>query len=387
MLKTEIKNSGYLQFAQKHPELPAFILHALADSVEREKQFASKLPELYAKGGLITSLALEQCSSESLANYKSEFIQGENALILGGGLGVDEWAFSKTTKKIVSLEPNIELNGINNFNINKLNISNIIRLNLKAEDFLEQNSEKFSYIYTDPDRRSSSGRQILLKDHVPNIPALLPELFKISNKLYIKCSPLYDIHQAIREIDSVTEIYIISLQGEVKELLLCCDSSLKIANEDIAIHCVNLFEGGKATSSYKHGDISREISSEFEFTNPYFIEAGAAWVKANRYRDWGNEFSLNQIQGSVPYFTGSELPPEGFGRYFKLIHTEPFSLSLLQTYLKKKRIESIHLKVRGLPFKTEEIKKKLKTKDGGEDYIFILPIGSKGRQFFHTRRI
>ena len=63
----------------------------------------------------------------------------------------------------------------------------------------------FDWIYADPDRRSAEGRKLVrLEDCSPDIIALKPLLDRVSGRLCIKNSPLFDIGEALRLFPDMT---------------------------------------------------------------------------------------------------------------------------------------------------------------------------------------
>lgn len=334
------------------------------------KSLSDKLPQLAENKCLITRRAFEQCTSEAIANFKANLFSGNDLLVLGSGIGIDEMAFSKQFTQITSIEPSKELNEYSEFNFNKLHISNIKRITSTAEEFLNQSYNSFDCIYTDPDRRNGQSRQILLKDHQPNIIELLPIIKNRCKMLIIKCSPLYDYEMSIKELTSVSDIYSISLEGEMKELLLVCN----FENESLEtlLHCVDIDSRVIKQISFplntKHiPEYSDHLSSTF------FYEAGASLVKMRMHHNYAHLKQLSLYDKMVPFYHSSNDDKNFIGRKFEIISSMIYKGSDCMKYLASKQIFKANVKVRGLNFDTEAARKKLKLKDGGDHYIFIFP--------------
>lgn len=317
-----------------------------------------------------------------MAKFKASLFEGNEILILAAGLGVDDWAFSKSFKQVISIEPNVELNSISEFNFNTLKINNISRISTDAETFLNETNIKFDLIYLDPDRRQDDARQILLSQHNPNVIALLPLLKEKSNQLLIKCSPMYDYEMALKELHHIESIYSVSRNGEMKELLIECDFN-RDELKPLRLVCVDLSIDTKI--EYESYDTKQTIPDNFFDSGLYFYEAGSSLVKMRKHHEYALKFGLRFINQTVPYYVSDNEHDNFLGRSFKLISSIDFSASKAKRYLKENHILKANIKVRGLKYKTADIVKSLGIVDGGEDYIFILPY-KETVKMFHCKK-
>lgn len=347
-----------------------------------KKAIKDKLPSFSEKKCLLTKRAFEQCTAEDVANFKASLFSGQSALVLAGGLGIDDIALSKTFKEVISIEPDIELNDICEFNFRRLNINNIKRISQKAEEFIESSDTHFDIIYIDPDRRVDDQRQILLKDHLPNCIDLMPQLKKISNTIVIKCSPLYDYEQAFKELDNISKMYAISRNGEMKELLIVCNSLSK-DQMDCELIAVDV-KKDKALIAQFGIDNKTQLNSTG--TGKYLYEAGASIVKLRQFQNYASQLELPMIDASVPYFCSDSLKEKFIGRVFEIVKAFEFSSKIGTTYLKSLEINKINLKVRGMKYSTDSLRKSLKISEGGDDFLFVLPFQGKAMAY-HCRRI
>ncbi|MDP2175615.1 MAG: hypothetical protein Q8K70_06850 [Bacteroidota bacterium] len=359
------------------------IITYIIQTVENENNILNKLPSFHQSRCLINQRSFEQCTSEQVAIFKSKVFMGENLLVLTGGLGIDEWAFCHSYKNVISLDIDYKLNEISRYNFNQLKVNNIQRLDCSAEVFLNQTTEIFDAVYIDPDRRVDGKREFLLQNHQPNILELLPLIKKISRKLLIKCSPLYDFEMAIKEVEGLRACYILSVKGEVKEMLLEVDF-FERSEDKIQIKCVDINKENQVGFECFAKDEGIPIKTEF--IEPYFYEVGSSIVKVRKHHQYAFKKNLRMIDHKVPFYTSSYLVEDLIGRAFKVIDTLPFSNSKINDYFKKNEITKGNLKVRGLIFKTSDILNKIKLIEGGDDYFFIFPMNGKNI-FVHTRKL
>jgi hypothetical protein len=358
------------------------LLTLIVQNVEIEQHYKLKLPIYYENKCLVTKKSFEQSTSEQLALFKSTIFSGNEILILTGGLGIDEWAFSKSFDKVTSLDIDFLLNEIVRYNFENLDIKNILRLDQSAEDFLTKTSKKYDLVYIDPDRRVDNKREILLKNHLPNVFEILPLIQSISERLLIKCSPMYDFEMALKEIDGIKTIFILSVKGEVKEMLL--DIDLKHhTSEQASIKCLDFV--GQIKNEYDFLTTDNTQPQQVENMENYFYEVGSSIVKVRKHHHYANLNNLKLIDSKTSFYTSNQLINNFIGRVFKTLVCLPFSVTLLKNYLKENDYQYINLKVRGMPFKTESVFQKLKVKEGGEEYFFVFPMNGKA-VFVHTQK-
>jgi hypothetical protein len=359
------------------------IITYIIQTIDNDSNILNKLPTFHQNHCLISKRSFEQSTSEQLSKFKSIIFKGENMLVLTGGLGIDEWAFSQSFKKIISLDIDINLNNLARYNFNKLQINNIERLDCSAEVFLNQTDTTFDVVYIDPDRRVEGKREILLRNHQPNVIELLDKIKKITPKLLIKCSPLYDFEMALKEVEGIKTCYILSIKGEVKEMLLEIDFKTR-QQDSIEIKCVDLkAQNHHFFECYVYDDNKPIKAAQIE---NYFYEIGSSIVKVRKHHHYAELKKLKLININAPFYTSDKLEDHFIGRIFKVIKSLEYSNSNLKNYLKNNHITKGNFKVRGLPFKTADLLKNVAITEGGEDYFFIFSMNGKNTMI-HAKKI
>ena len=195
----------------------------VATQVKYLARAAQKLPSYATAQCILPPLAFEQASSEACAAHKR--IGGDTVLDLTCGLGVDTFFLSRRFGRVVTLERNDVLARVAAENFSRLGATNIEVVNTSAEEYLRRDGLHFDWIYADPDRRSAEGRKLVrLEDCSPDIIALKPLLDRVSGRLCIKNSPLFDIGEALRLFPD-SHVEVVSLDGECKEVLVYADGT------------------------------------------------------------------------------------------------------------------------------------------------------------------
>ena len=195
----------------------------VATQVKYLQRARTKLPMLYDARCIIPQRAFEQSSSQQCAAAKR--IGGESLLDLTCGLGIDSIAFAQRFKRVVAIERDEVLAEVVRENLRRLNITNIEVITSSAEDYIASCDEHFDWVYADPDRRTAEGRRVVrLEDCSPNMLELWPAIERISKRVAIKNSPLFDVDEAFRLFGDCS-VEVISLGGECKEVMIYVDGA------------------------------------------------------------------------------------------------------------------------------------------------------------------
>lgn len=346
-------------------ELPEAITpFLLASQLKARQKAKQKLPSWHARDGMVFphGVALEQCSSETTALWKTRGLQGQRFADLTGGTGVDSWAFSKVFSEGMLVEPDEERCRLAKHNLALLGASNISVVQSSAEQFLTTSYDQFGLIYLDPDRRAGAGRAVAFHDCVPDVVHILPVLLKMSDLVMIKASPMLDIQRGIKELSHVEEVVVLAVNNEVKEVLFRCKQS----PGTLRVRAVNLFKAGEESFDINP---EQEKIEGVEFAEPaaYIYEPNAAILKAGAFKSAGKHFDLKKLHPNTHLYTSAELVDSFPGRIFKVLELVPFSSKVLKaaTFAFNKA----HVITRNFPMEAPDLQKKLKLQEGEEGYI------------------
>jgi len=107
----------------------------------------AKLPFLFEKSTILypAKVSVEQSTSQLVAQWKSNLIQGEKMLDMTGGFGIDSYHFAQKVKQLTYIEQQIPLFKIVQHNFQQLAVENIMVHNTNAVDFLSTTTEQFDY--------------------------------------------------------------------------------------------------------------------------------------------------------------------------------------------------------------------------------------------------
>lgn len=337
----------------------------LAEQITAKLKCKNKLPLWFNTPNLIfpNKISVEQASSEATAAYKSKLAQG-TLLDATGGMGVDSFYFSKSCQKVIHCEYITEIQQVAQHNFRVLKAENITSINSNFTDYLTQNQPFFNYIYLDPARRNNAKEKVfLLKDCQPNVPELLHFLWQYTQKIIVKVAPILDIQAGINELKKVSEIHIVALQNEVKELLFILEKEANPNN--IQIKTSNILPHSKQEFSFFINE-NEEVKT---FSEPlsYLYEPNASIMKSGGFAPLQKKYNFFKLATHSHLFTSETFFPNFEGRTFKIHNIIPFSKQLKNEILPSK----LNITTRNFPLSVAEIREKFKWREGGDTYLFF----------------
>ena len=371
------------QLALQAARYPKVDMRVAATQIEGRRLAATKLPSWAVAEGVIfpVRLSMEQCSSEQTARYKASLVGGERLADLTGGFGIDCSYMSDGFKETTYIERNEELCRIATHNFALLE-KNITVVNGNSEEMLASLAPQ-DWIFVDPARRSASGGKVVaLSDCEPDVCRLEELLLQKAKRVMVKCSPMLDISQALRELHSVSEVHVVSVGNECKELLFILGGDT--AGEPL-IRTIN-FKGD--TAQVLAYTASEEVDSVCVYTSAvsrYLYEPNSSLMKAGCFRLPATRWGLLKLHRNTHLYTSDVLVKEFPGRVFEVKNIDGFGkneLKRLSSELKKANIA-----VRNFPERPEVLRKRLKLGDGGDVYLFATTLDDERRVIIRCEKV
>lgn len=335
----------------------------LAGQIAAKRKSLYKLPTWYNEDYIYYPplLSIEQCSSELTADYKSKLLIGDTLIDLTAGFGVDSFFFAKIAKKVISCEIDHALSAISVHNAKVLSADNIECLATDGIEVLINNKLNFDTIYIDPARRSGSNKVFKLKECTPDVTSHLNLFLKKAQRIIIKTAPLLDITAGIAELQNVSEIHIISVKNECKELLWVIDKNL---TAETKIVCVALNEIQK-TFSFELSALQTKIDIATTVPTGYLYEPDVALLKSGAFNLIAKEYNLQKLHQHSQLYFSEAIKPDFLGRIFEI------RLVLSLNELKKEKKLMGNVIVRNFPEKAETLVKKYKIVTSHDDFIIF----------------
>lgn len=402
------------------------------DQIAGRQKARTKLPAWARIPDLVfpPHISMEQCSSEPTALYKRSILErflaqnGEEAqpeamqskgdaenhipyiyYDLTGGFGVDFSYIATLFGKSVYVEMQEHLCDIARHNFPLLNLAHSEVVCCNSESMIagicNSASAGKTVLFLDPARRDTHGtRTYAIEDCTPNVLGFIGATAAKVRAVMLKLSPMLDWHATVASLNAaccshnaVREVHIVSVGNECKEILVLlseCETS------PLVVHCVNdaeefaftptsiqtaitvpdsAFPDANALTLHqirqriygKSIDIASDSLANFSHERCYLYVPNASLMKAGCFIALGNHFSLAQIGINSHLFIGNSV--DGFpGRKMRIVAVSTMNKKELKSKLQG--IERANIATRNFPLTPEQLRKRLKLKDGGPHYIF-----------------
>ena len=345
----------------------------VAQQIEGRRQARNKWPSLSERPDILfpPQLNREQSSSEATARHKASLVKGGSLADLTGGMGIDSLMFSQHCRPVVYLEQDAALCSIasHNFSVLDAPIECVCGNSL---EWLEQSGQTFDTLYLDPARRSEGHRMVAFEDCSPNILEQMPLLWRHGQQLLIKASPMIDLDAAASQLGSVSDIHVVAVDGECKEVLFLCRQE---PSEPI-IHCVDLLTDG---SVRHHHRLTRanEAAAEVQYTTRpgrYLYDPHAALLKGGAFRSISVWYNIQKLGRNTHLYTSDTLVPDFPGRCFEVIRQVAPTAKALRPLLPDGRC---HVVTKNYPVSAPLLQRQLKVHEGGDLFFVATRIGEQ----------
>ncbi|MDH6305012.1 hypothetical protein M2459_001749 [Parabacteroides sp. PF5-5] len=367
--------------ASRYPEIDmAFAVEQIA----ARKQIQEKLPSWHANDELIfpSRLAAEQCSSELTARYKQRLVSESMHLCdLTGGLGIDTLFFSRKVKQVSYLERFQAYCEAARHNFKSLGATNINVLEGDALEVLPTLSGIDAF-YIDPARRGDGNKRVYaLQDCEPDLVKLLPELLRQAPLVIAKISPMADIRQTLELLPGVTEIHVLSVKNECKEILFVIRE--KAAISDPHIYCINLVGNREETFDFTLSEEENTLPGFTHTTQKYLYEPNASVLKAGAFKCI-TRLGVTKLHINSHLYTSGQLLEDFPGRRFVIEEILPFNNKCCKTI--RTKIPKANISTRNFPLSVDALRKRSGIQEGGDIYLFATTLANQEKVLISSRK-
>lgn len=355
--------------------------------IECRKKYTSKFNALFRNKRFIfpDRISAEQATDFAVASYHASLVgNNQKVLDMTAGLGVDALAIASNENDVTAIEINSAKADclIHNAKAtdNEMNVINedSVKFITSLDSRVPENH--FDVIFIDPARRNNNGaRTYSFADCTPDLTSIYQQLLKLCNRLYVKASPMLDISYLLTEFMHISEIHIVALNGECKEVLIIAESGFM---EVPTIKAINIRDNKPVSIMEIKADQLGNVNAPIADTDDikkcsYLYIPNAAVMKINcadylcrAYRN------LKKLSVNTSIYVAEQLYTSFPGRCFK-IDSIIEGKSLKQ--LKKTRLSVIS---RNHPESSETITKRYQLQSSDTDYLIASRAGSKSKPIF-----
>ncbi len=377
----EHEDDDVAALALKKPPDAGWPWPLVLDQIKARQKARDKIPSWLEQDGVIfpAPSLLEQASSDATANYKASLVAGDLCIDLTTGAGVDFHAFLKTFKRGVGIEKDETAANLLTHNLAALGRKNFEIRNGDAFALIN-NLPDCDFIYVDPQRRDANKKGLFrFSDASPNVAALMPKLHEKAQTVMVKASPVLDIAQGITELGGATAVHVIEWRGACREVLYIAGKETQAADTS-PITAVTIDDNGKPESSLTFTRAAEQTAPDL-IAPPdlWLFEPSPAFMKAGCFKTLAARFGLSRLHPQTHLYTGPADRPGFPGRSFRIEGIHPGTGRDLP-------VGRANLTVRNFPISAEDLRKKLKLADGGDDYLFACTLQGDKRVIIHARK-
>lgn len=379
---------------------PSIDIPFAVDQIEARRRLRNKLPEWYAESDLIMGgrIPAEQCSSESTARFKRSIIlpDARSLCDMTGGMGVDFWYMSRDLDLAVYTECQPHLCAAARHNFAVLSVKyegRNPRIEVREGVSTELPIPDVDVIYLDPARRSNDGGRIFeISDCQPDVVAWQDDLLAHCRQLITKVSPMADISRTVARLLHVSDVYVLSVKGECKELLVSQrpDATSSVQKDNYFIHCLDFYPERTIEFHFEHR--SDAAASGTHRSDPiatslgnWFYEPDVSIMKAQGFEALLGAYDVQMLDRDCHYFTSSKLIADFPGRIFAIDEQLAFASHNLKAL--RARIPQANIAVRNFPLTAEALRHRTGIRDGGEVYLFGATLNAVGPVLIRCHKI
>ena len=343
--------------------------------IECSKKAKAKIPELSESWIYPTNLSIEQCTAETIAKFHASLFEGcGNVVDFTCGLGIDSYYISQKVKSLTTVEIDSTIAGTAAYNFKKAGAGNITVVNADAETYAAGIEGQLSAAFIDQARRGKDNSRVYnINDCVPDIKSIIRSINGKTGFLIAKTSPMIDITDTLRQFREITEVWVISLKNECKELLFRFDFTC--SGSPVKINTINFESGDTQLFSTEGGIFKNQAAARDPEENGLLMLPNSSVMKAGIFNELCERYGLSPIAANSHLFISSGTPTDGFpGKIYRIERI--LTLSKPDIKALKQTTEAANIACRNFPLTPDGLYKKLKIKNGGDYYLFATTISS-----------
>lgn len=403
-------NKAFIDFVKTHENedtarlllsagrYPGVDMSAAVQQIEGRRTAREKWPGLLECEEFLypPRLNREQASSEITALHKAAICHLRFYLLqqhgrpfriadLTGGMGIDTFALAgwkaeePMEVEVDYVEQDTELCELARSNAKALGLRNVHVHCGDSLKWLEKQDKRFDLIFVDPARRDKQGRKVAaFEDCTPDILAHQELLQSKGKEIMVKASPMIDISLAASQLRDISDIYVIAVQGECKEVLFLCGRS----DGEPFIHCDHMHHGEVDEFAFTREDEVRAQATYASEMKKYLYEPNAALMKAGPFKMLSQTERVDKLSCNTHLYTSDSLIRRFPGRIFSVLAEFKPTRKEVQKWIPDGRA---HVVTRNYPVAAAELQKHLGLKEGGDLFVIATTLGSRPCAFVAER--
>lgn len=346
--------------------------NVVAEQVDGANRLRTKVPSWHSVGGLLFPfpVAIQQCSSEEVARWRSSLVVGDSLVDLTGGLGVDCFFMGQGVRSVTYVDADWRAVEAARRNFASLGRADVRFVRSTAEDYLEALSasgQRVGTLFVDPSRRTTAGgRLVRVSDCSPDVSRLADKMLAAADVVLVKLSPLLDVSSLLTQLPGVSDVYAVGCAGECKDLVVRMSARKTVSLP--TMHAVYI--GGAAEEFSFSQDDERGAVASFAIPQPgwHLFEPNPTLMKMGPFKLIGERFGARAISASSHLYVAEADIPFFPGRRFRI--DAVYDGGRGGRKVLRSDVSHASVAVRGFPMSAEALRSQLRLKDGGGAYVF-----------------
>lgn len=333
----------------------------LLQQIRSRQKAKQKIPSWYANADILfpQPLSVEQASSELTARYKANLISAATLFDMTGGMGLDASSFATSFEQVYYCDRSEDLARTFSYNCEVLGLKNITSIVGDSISQLKRLGQKFDVVYVDPARRKEDQRVFQFEDCEPNLLEIGPLLFDYTSEILIKASPMVDIKLALKQLQNVSQVHVVAVNNECKEVLFVQDKKSVRRTEIIS---TDLRQDFTLSFDYKE---EHETVVEYGDVGKYLYIPNVAISKAGAFNTVASRYGLQKMSRNTHLYSSARFVKGFPGRVIQTQEVLEYSKRTMRYY----HGEKMNVLVRNFALSVANLRKKWSIKDGGEKYL------------------
>lgn len=389
----------------KAKQYPDVDIRLALQQIEARQRCVKKLPALCADASWVfpPRLSQEQCSSEQTALYKAQIIKNafdlsENTsgpstppldkgrcpegggvekttlVDLTGGMGVDTLFCAAQCQSAVYVEQNTELCQLARHNFAGKNIRVV---NADSAEYL-LGMPPADIILIDPARRDNKGRKVAaLQDCTPDITTLWETIQTKCRLCLVKLSSMLDVTEALRQLTGIIQVHYVGAQGECKEVLLVWNKD----NNGEATRIVH--EPETQDFVFTHAEESNSRYDIADAVGKFLHVPSASMLKAAPFKLLCQRHGVKALASNTHIYTSDTIPEGWHGKSYTVAGVYSMGKNDIKALC---TLGAADITVKNAPFTADQLRKRLRLKDGGDNHLFACTLADGAIRIIHCKK-
>ena len=179
---------------------------------------------------------------------------------------------------------------------------------------------------------------------------------------------MLDISLITNELQNISEIHIVSVKNECKEILIKIEPGFE---GEIKYFCVNFVGNDLTSAQFFEFSETSECSANSEFApiiKHYLYEPNASLMKSGAFKLISQRFGVEKLHVNSHLYTSDNLISDFPGRIFEVVGFAPFNKKVKKELLND--ITEASVAIRNFPLSANELRKILNLKESDKNFVF-----------------